>query len=96
MSLKDIKKLNLGNHGVDLNNKRKREDEIIKSSILKTETPKKLNESRSERKTRRSTAAVSMPSTASTTVRKRNHVDKLITSDCRKIARRLDMHEFAK
>jgi hypothetical protein len=95
MSLKDIKRLNLGTHGVDnlKLSKRKREDGSFKSSILKTETPKKY-EPKSAKK-RRSTTAVSMPTTAATSVRKRN-VEKLVITDCKKIARRLDMHEFAK
>ena len=96
MSLKDIKKLNLGTHGVDTLrlSKRKREDDKIKSSILKTETPKKY-ETKSARK-RRTPTEISIPTTAATSVRRRNHVEKLVITDCKKIARRLDMHEFAK
>lgn len=94
MSLKDIKKLNLGTHGIDSNIKKRKREDKVKSSLLKTETPKKI-EPRSARK-RRSTEKVSIATTAATSVRKRNHVEKLVMGDCKKIARRLDMHEFAK
>lgn len=88
--LKDIKPMQFENVRLS-----KRKREAVKSSLLKTETPKKLYEAKSARK-RRSTAAVSVVTTAATSVRKRNHVEKLISPDCKKIARRLDMHEFAK
>jgi hypothetical protein len=93
MSLKDIKKLNLGTHGTDSIKLSKRNRGEVKSSIIKTETPKKL-----ENKNRRRTPGeVYIPTTAATTsARRRNHVDKMVITDCKKIARRLNMHEFAK